>query len=477
MLMRQDSSYADALGKFKRRLSDDHESISAPPGENDDRAALVYLHEVKKDDTLAGITIKYNCSANAVRKANRMWPNDTVQSRQTLVLPVDACGVKGKPVSGPNSDLMESPDAFEAEEVPTPTAAQPQPQAAALVTNGNSDIRAERSRTTSISTTSRSIDGSSGEPPWHHDSWVLLPGSTQPTEIARLSRRALGYFPPARRKSGNFSDLDTPSTSLDLNRPSISAAVESSGDTAGARSSSQQRPRRQRKLSNAGNGYFPSYLAGPGGVGSMGKNVHYPGPAQDGLNKFFARHLPDVAPPKNQTDLYQPDLPMYSDETPTPSAGGSGYVTPSLLPGVNQNYPSSGGGINLENVGGAIEGWVRRLASKTTTPSSEQTPRQPKGRGRQFGPRTSVGAPGRGSGGVGDLIEMTDEFELGAESDEDEYADRGRQGSVIYLGHEGGGGSSNGAGVGGSGADYTGGGASVKGRTRTVSAKKSGKDD
>ncbi|KAF2164327.1 carbohydrate-binding module family 50 protein [Zasmidium cellare ATCC 36951] len=407
MLTRQESSYPDALGKFKRRLSDDRNSVSAPPGENEDREALVYVHPVKKDETLAGITIRYNISANALRKANRMWPNDTIQSRQTLILPVDACGVKGKRVDGPQGDLdllsseSEALSFLQAEEVATPTAATSLPNG--TVNHANRD----RTNSTSTNTTS-SIAASSveSEPPWRHDSWVLLPGDTRPTVIARLPRRALGYFPPARRKSNSFSDLDTPSSSLDLVR---SGTNDISNSTSPLRQT-PPRPSRGRRLSNATTGYYPAYLTGPGGVGSMSRNVRHPGPAQDGLNKMFAKHLPDVAPPRNQSSLYQPDLPLYSDN---PTLAGSGMATPA--------YPNSSGpnlNLNLENVGGAIESWVRRIATKSVS-----TPQD-----RYQAARVSVGTPGRGAGGIGDLIEMTDEFEIGG-ADDDEEEERGRSGS------------------------------------------------
>ena len=471
MLTRADSSYADALGKFKRRLSDDHESMSAPPAEDSDRAAMVYVHHVQKDDTLAGITIKYNCAASVVRKANRMWPNDTVQSRQTIVLPVASCGVKGTPCAAPETpsalDLLDSPDLFQAEVLPTP-----KPSHAPLNTilaNGNAtaanNATSQRARAPSLTITSpdasrraSSSTADGGEPPWHHDSWVLLPHFSTPTEIARLSRRALGYFPPARRKSLNFSDLDTPSASLDLARRGTDMPSTSTTSTFAA--TSPKRPGRTRKLSNADTGYFPSYFTGPGGVGTMNRNVHFPGPAQDGLNKMFAKHLPDVAPPKFQSELYHPDVPVYSDDTPT----GSGAVTPSLLPN-HQSGVASPSGLGLENVGGAIEGWVRKWTSNMMSPAeyaahvAAQKQTRKKG---QLGPRTSVGAPGRGVGGVGDLIEMTDEFELGSDGDEED--ERGRQKSAVYLGQESGGGSG------------FSGGAGAKGRSVSGTAK-SGKDD
>lgn len=421
MLSGQGPSYADTLGKFKRRLSDDHGSASAPPGENEDRDALVYLHYVNRDDTLAGITIRYNCSANVLRKVNRMWPNDTVQSRETIFLPVDACGVKGKPVPGPQAlDLLTSESdallAGQAEEVATPTAH--------TLANGNvfsrnrassaSTNQTGRNHSMSVNTSiSTNTSGMEAEPLWQHDSWVLLPGTTKPTEIVRLSRRALGYFPPARRKSNCYSDFDTPSMSFDMTRTRTNELIAES-------SISQDSPQRlsTRRPSNANNGYFPSYLAGPGGVGTMNKNVHFPGPAQDGLNKLFAKHLPDVAPPRTQQALLIPEIPLYTDE-PTPVTSGT-------------TTPSYSKNIKLENLGGAIESWMRRVATQT---KAVMTPTE-----RQKAARTSVGTPGRGAGAIGDLIEMTNEFEIGGDGEDGEDGedeDRGRRGSSGNAGQIG----------------------------------------
>ena len=143
----------------------------------------------------------------------------------------------------------------------------------------------------------------------------------------------------------------------------------------------------------------------------MGKNVKSPGPGQDQLNKLFASHLPNVAPPPNQQSLYMPDIPLYSDD-------------PSATPVFAAQSPSMG----LDNVGGAIENWARKMATKARTAldQPEQT---------RSAARASVGVPGKGRDGVGDLIEMADHFELGGgEEDEDEQdEDRGRQGSNHTL--------------------------------------------
>ena len=142
----------------------------------------------------------------------------------------------------------------------------------------------------------------------------------------------------------------------------------------------------------------------------MNKNVSSPGPGQDGLNKFFARHLPDVAPPKNQQSLYQPEIPLYSDDV-------SGATTPG-----SYSHALNNGNINIENVGGAIESWMRRVASKAKD-AMEPVDRAKMG-------RASVGAPSKGVQGIGDLIEMTDEFEIGGDGEDDDEGERGRQGSA-----------------------------------------------
>ncbi|KAK4987063.1 hypothetical protein LTR66_007700 [Elasticomyces elasticus] len=395
---------------YKRRTSDDHLSISAPPAEDQNRDALVYVHHVTPSDTLAGITIRYNCRADVVRKANRMWPNDRVQVRKTIVLPVDACGVKGTPCSGP---VAQKEDQLTADQEPpsagleaadrTPTQAYTPKFSTGAEPSQPRDRK--DSSSTSVSRPSN-VSSTEMEPPWRHESWVVFPGAAEPTEIARLSRRNLGYFPPARRKSISYSDLGTPNLSLDLPRTSLS----SNGGL-------PQRPRRPRRLSNANNGYFPSYLAGPGGVGTMKPNVRYPGPAQDGLNKLFASRLPDVAPPRNQQQLYLPDLPLYSDESTGLTPNASGATTP-----------------NLQNVGATVEGWIRNLASKTS--KALDAAKAPE---RSQAARASVGVPGPGGNGIGDLIELAEGFEIGGddENEDEEEEERGRRGSAMASCAEG----------------------------------------
>ncbi|KAL8737044.1 MAG: hypothetical protein Q9181_002088, partial [Wetmoreana brouardii] len=86
----------DSSGRYKRRDSEEGNQGSIPQADAEDRDMLVYLHRVSPQDTMAGVMIKYNCQANAFRKANRLWPNDSIQIRKVVMLPVEACGVRGK---------------------------------------------------------------------------------------------------------------------------------------------------------------------------------------------------------------------------------------------------------------------------------------------------------------------------------------------------------------------------------------------
>ncbi|KAJ4370899.1 hypothetical protein N0V86_008593 [Didymella sp. IMI 355093] len=386
----------DSIGRIKRRNSDDRTSASAPPGENDHGDALIYIHHVKKQDTLAGVCIKYSCEQAVLRKANRMWPNDTILSKKTIVLPVDACGTKGKPVQGP--DALPEEDLLLGEYA---ASSSKKPDTEGLP-NGWTTPKQRSTDTSSVVSSNAAADQ-----PWTHDSWVLLPNDKQPTQIARMPRRALGFFPPARRKSVAYSDAaSTPRASVDLPRSSTST----NPNTHTSSPSQPTRPRassnlsslsaHSRQRSTSGQQQPPKpWLSGPGGVGTLGRNVRNPGPAQDGLNKMFAAHLPNMAPPPGQ-EYFTPWAPSLLDADGTRS---SGVVTP------------SGGDINFQEIGGAIEGWVRKVGSQAQKLLAE--PGTPGGRQKVV---PGVGATG---GGLGDLIELQDDaFEIG-----DGEEDRGRQ--------------------------------------------------
>ncbi|KAF1843556.1 uncharacterized protein K460DRAFT_316014 [Cucurbitaria berberidis CBS 394.84] len=387
----------DSVGRIKRRTSDERLSASAPPGENDDRDALVYIHQVRPQDTLAGLSIKYNCEQAVLRKSNRMWPNDSVQTKETILLPVDACGVKGRHVPGPDTlpeeDLLLG-EYGDSTNCKTPT----------MGTNGLPDgWSTPKQRDTE--TTSVSSSNADAEPPWKHDSWVLLPNDKRPTQIGRMPRRALGFFPPARRKSLAYSDASTPRASIDLPRSSTSTnPIPSSSQSPRPRATSNlsTMSSHSHQQSTSGNSWG---LHGPGGVGTLGRNVRSPGPAQDGLNKNFAQYLPNMAPPAGQ-EYFTPWAPSLLDAGAGTSSqyGGSGAIT-----------PSNGTGMDFQDIGGAIEGWVRKVGTQAQKLLTEPgTPGQ--------GKRSAVPVLGAVGGDLGDLIELRDDaFEIG-----DDERDRGR---------------------------------------------------
>lgn len=339
LLAANDYLAPNVSGRYKRRDSEERGATSTPPGEHDNRDALVYIHEVKPSDTHAGVMIKYNCQPNAFRKANRLWPNDSIQVRKTLVLPVDACGVKGRKLPEPDgsSNPLRSENSQDSMRTPT-NSHHPWYDSA-------QSSEPKESSLSSISTSPSLSVLNPEESAWKHDSWVMIDGFPDAVEIVRLSRRKLGFFPPSRRKSISFSDHDTPSASLEISREHH-----------------QDRSPNRKELRSSSSSHFAYQLQGPGGVGTLGREVRNPGPAQDGLNKLFASHLPNVVPRTS-----------FESTTSASSAG-------------------------IENVGGAIEGWVRKLATKAAA-------------------RVQSPAPG-GRSGIGDLIELTDAFEPGDDIDD-----------------------------------------------------------
>jgi hypothetical protein len=117
------------------------------------------------------------------------------------------------------------------------------------------------------------------------------------------------------------------------------------------------------------------------------------------------------------------------------------------------------GGMEWQDVGGAIEKWIRRTAKKAATALEASSSNSAKDKG-------AAAAVGAGNG-VGDLIELVDSFEAvdGGQEESD-------QGNLLYMGL---GGSScmgsSGMAVGSEGRD------GIRDRSRGRSREKSGKVD
>lgn len=179
----------------KRATSPDPEDAMEVVDMEGARDILVYVHQVKPTDTVEGVVIAFNIPPGALRKANGMWSHDNVQSRRTLLLPVDECQVKGKPV-----DLLDAKEENETQ--------------SAKVEGAKTGEPAQKEET-----------------PYKHESYVTIEGIGQ-VEIARLARNKLSHFPPRRRKGtstrrlSGLGDLPTTTTPSLLDQPSLLDLLE-----------------------------------------------------------------------------------------------------------------------------------------------------------------------------------------------------------------------------------------------------------
>ncbi|KAL4993602.1 hypothetical protein BDV10DRAFT_22473 [Aspergillus recurvatus] len=344
--------------RHKRRDSNDR-TVQSRVDTDQYEEALVYVHQVQPTDSITGVTIRYGCQAAIFRKVNGFWPSDSIQARKTVLLPVDCCSIKGRPVQAQEEiDLLQETPSRPSIEDPS----------------GSSIVPASPPET---STFSRSSEHTNTEPEpesdqiWKHESWVQIDGFTEPVEIGRVPRRALGFFPRSRRKSVSNSDsepvrgrLQTPtiSTASSPIQPT-SSPNDNQNDAFDAGSPASRGPgsksvRHRRR---------PSGLELSGtGVGTLDRSVNLPGPAMDGLSKFFAQHLPTLAPKQAP-----PNFDSLSGNSSTVASSNS---------------------TSLDSIGGAVEGWVRKITARakssindlqqgTSSPQNQAMPPETRRRG------------------------------------------------------------------------------------------------
>ncbi|OAP60026.1 hypothetical protein AYL99_05028 [Fonsecaea erecta] len=366
LLLASASENRDRLGKFKRRDSDVDNATTAGPADQSE-AALVYMHKVEKGDTLAGVIIKYNCQPDLFRKVNRFWPNDNIQTRTHVLVPLEGSTVKGRKVDSPylSRDLFDpKSDGLANQEGPHATSKDIH----LLSSNGVHDSTRANPTFSSSALTSEPlslITSLSEEITFKHDCWVMLPNFKEATEVLRVPRCALGYFPRARRKSNatlTASPASTPKTSFDMLRhpPTHAAQLSASLNVSPVRrpnlpSSRISSSGRQRSSSATGGNPFADALRGPGGVGTLRglrTEVSRPGPADDPLNRKFNQYFPDFLPPPG-------DIPRTGFSTRTPTSRSTPRASSESVRSLRSNSNSSG---LAGDVGGAIEGWMRKMA-------------------------------------------------------------------------------------------------------------------
>lgn len=349
----------DIVGKYKRRNSDELPSTaetSAPV----DEEHLVYLHHVQPTDTYAGIVLRYRCQEQAFRRTNGLWSQNNIQIRKHLLIPVDACELKGRPCGAPSyySDRVDL------------LAGTPQP----LKPDGHDDFFSA-ANTRPTDQLRQDDEERQQQEPWTHVRWVMLDSIQTPVEIVRVSRRAMSYFPPRRKRSINtVSAFSTPRHSLDLSRAmtNTSEATGSPAQNPSRRQSSMgsrpiignlaSSPSTRGRVSSIGEtDRVPSWMRKPGGVGSMSRGVHAPGPARDSLNNWVNKRLPgfniDSLPSMSIMGSESAHFGFKKDESSdiVESPFEDGHAT-------TVAHPRNGAG--LEQAAASVESWLRGAWAK-----------------------------------------------------------------------------------------------------------------
>ncbi|KAI1470810.1 uncharacterized protein F4812DRAFT_279760 [Daldinia caldariorum] len=362
----------DVSGKYKRRNSDETPRSVADVVEEQ----LVYLHHVQPTDTYAGIVLRYRCQEHAFRKTNGLWSRDNIQVRKHLMIPVDACELKGRPCDPP-SQYSQKVDHLAA----TPMISD---SSRSSTTHTPQSRQTHDSYFDSISGKSAALPAQEeDEPPWTHVRWVKLDSIQEPVEIVRVSRKSMGYFPPRRKKSiHTVSTFSTPRHSLELSKAitNTSEVFDSPGQLSSPRQSSisarpvaaslgTSSPARSRVTSLGEADHVPVWMRRPGGVGSMGKSVKAPGPAKDYFNTWVNKTLPGF----NIDSM--PSMSVMGSETAhfgfNNSAEEAAVIVESPFENGREAISSSprNGPAGLELAAASIESWLRGAwAKRPVTP-------------------------------------------------------------------------------------------------------------
>ena len=192
--------------------------------EGDDRVPTesqirVYMHHVRKTDTIPLILLAYEISASVLKKSNRLWAADSIQSREKLYLPVDECRVIATPCSPTPKTKDTLPNDVQAD---LDKASKP---------HGENGDWPPRLLNQFVSPRPAAEAEAPGE-------WVMIPG-IGPVQIVSLPAQKLSYFPTSHHatmeRSTSLPSLDAlvgqdkaPRDSMDsvVSRSSIGSFVE-----------------------------------------------------------------------------------------------------------------------------------------------------------------------------------------------------------------------------------------------------------
>ncbi|ORY63091.1 Arv1-like family-domain-containing protein [Pseudomassariella vexata] len=371
----------DVGGKYKRRNSDENPGTVSEPAVEEQ---LVYLHHVQPNDTYAGIVLRYRCQEHIFRKTNGLWSRDNIQVRKYLMMPVDSCEAKGRPCDPPTCYNDKNVDHL---------AKTPQPESFIQSgAAGSSQTQQTLHDDFFGSPNGKSQSLPDEEQPWTHVKWVKLDSFSNPIEIVRVSRKAMGFFPPRRKKSVHtVSNFSTPRHSLEFHRGMAAGSSEPGLDSPGRLSSRRQSSMSGRPTSlslgtspsagrSRGNSLgpadgVPAWMRRPGGVGSMSRSVKAPGPANDYFNTWVNKRLP-----KGFNIDNMPSISVMGSESASwgfsKNEEAAGIVESPFEDG--REAPStSQQGAGLEQAAASIETWLRGAwAKRPATPrlSSNRKP-------------------------------------------------------------------------------------------------------
>lgn len=172
-LLTNDEPTAYDQRKSQPSSSEEQEATAREP---DSEYVLVYIHKVQPTDTLAGVLLAYDIEPGVLRKANRLWPNDSIQMRSQLYLPVGECAVKGVPLPP--------------EEVGGQRGKSPETK----VGDGKAGNGSGRQRSNPFGNDNDNVPVSGLQTSDGHHSFIHI-DPVGPVEIVRLARPKLSHFP------------------------------------------------------------------------------------------------------------------------------------------------------------------------------------------------------------------------------------------------------------------------------------------
>ncbi|PTB64038.1 carbohydrate-binding module family 50 protein [Trichoderma citrinoviride] len=344
----------------KRRNSDEIPSENSQPEEY-----LVYIHKIQPSDTYAGIILRYKCQEDAFRKANGLWSRDSIQVRKWVVIPVDACEVRGRPCDPPSSSQNHAATNSHK----TPSQATP---------DTLFNLPGERPAPEDESAEKDAM-------PWSHVRWVRIDSLPEPVEIGRMARQKLGYFPPRRKKTGRtVSFSSTPRQSLDASTTSDQIDQPMSR----RQSAADDRPTllgRRDSLRSHGSSEAPdmrpAWMRRAGGVGPLSRNIRAPGPDKDYLNSWAKKHFPGLDMDKLPSmSVMGSEMARFGfDREPAEIVEGTYQEGGDTESPSNQNN-------GLDKAAAAVETWLRTAWSKRNMgPLIGGLPRQRNTNGQDFG--------------------------------------------------------------------------------------------